>query len=344
LEVQRRISPANVARTALHGGYVISPFEHAEQLHTNELAVAQEFVSRSLFGHEVHLLHPGSRLDAWMWADGLRYVSVLEICYGADVTVVPVQPASRYILVIPRNGSCVVRCGGEQVTVADDRGAVFGVRSTPSLRWSEGCALRVVAVEATALATRLRDMLGYPPRAPLRFELGVNVSSGHGRLLAEDVDMFVTRLEHHREIFTSPLAAGAAVEALMTSVLLATRHNYRESLVREPDGVSSTIVRATVDMIQEHPDWDHSLDSLAREQRVSTRTLGRLFKREKGLGPIAYLKQVRLDRVHAILRNASPDTTTVGRVAQVMGFANRAHFAAEYRSRHGELPSETLRR
>lgn len=319
-------------------------FEHAGQLHTTELAGARKIVSRSLFGHEVNLRNPDSRLDAWLWSDGLRYVSVTDLSYGADVTVVPTRPEPSYVVLLPRNGSCVVRCDGKELTIAGDRGAVTAVRTMSSLRWSADCLLRVMSVEAAALEAHLRDMLGYPPQASLRFDLSLDISAGHGKMLAEDVDLFVTRLKHHREIFASPLAASAAVDALMTTLLLAARHNYRESLIRQPDVASSMIVRATVELIHEHPDWDHTLGSLAREQKVSTRTLGRLFKREKGVGPIAYLKQVRLDRVHAILRNASPDTTTVGRVAQVMGFANRAHFAAEYRLRHGELPSETLRR
>jgi AraC-like DNA-binding protein len=327
----------------MHGGYVNSPFEHAEQLHTTDLALAKEFMTRSLFRHEVRLLDPGARLDAWLWTDSLRYVSVSDISYGTDVSVVPVQSDASYVLLLQRNGSCAVRCGSRELALTDEQGAVAAVRTMSSLRWSVDGALRVLSIRAAALEAHLRAMLGYPLRTPLRFELGVDVSSGLGGLLVEDVDVFVTRLEHHREIFTSPLAACAAVAGLMTGVLLTARHNYRESLIREPDAASSTVVRATVELIHQHPDWDHTLDSLAREQKVSTRTLGRLFKQEKGVGPIAYLKQVRLDRVHAILRNARPDATTVGRVAQVMGFANRAHFAAEYRLRHGELPSETLR-
>lgn len=325
---------------------VASPFEHAEQLHLTEFEAVQEEVSRILSPHELSLMRHDIGLDAWIWSDILRDISLNEITFGTPSRTIPTDSAACFVIVFPVVGSSIVQRGDETVYATGDRPAVLSLREpdSTSMWWSRDCAQRVVRIPSSVLEAHLRDMLGHSLPRPLQLGLSLDASSGHGKVLAEDIAVLVERLERDRAVYESPLAVRVAEEGLMTRLLLAVRHNYHDMLLQEPDVRSSRIVQATVELIHAHPDWDHTLGSLAREQMVSTRTLGRQFKRDKGIGPIAYLKRVRLDRVRDILRDARPDATTVGHIAQIMGFANRAHFAAEYKQRHGELPSETLRR
>ena len=52
---------------------------------------------------------------------------------------------------------------------------------------------------------------------------------------------------------------------------------------------------------------------------------------------------MRLHRVHEELRAADPHVTTVSRVAGRWGFLYLSRFAAAYREKFGERPSDTLR-
>jgi transcriptional regulator GlxA family with amidase domain len=63
-----------------------------------------------------------------------------------------------------------------------------------------------------------------------------------------------------------------------------------------------------------------------------------------GVGPKEYLKVFRLISVRRQLRAASARTTRVTDVANGLGFWHMGQFAADYRQRFGELPSETLQR
>jgi transcriptional regulator GlxA family with amidase domain len=82
---------------------------------------------------------------------------------------------------------------------------------------------------------------------------------------------------------------------------------------------------------------------LAEIAGMSVRSLQEGFRRHVGCAPMAYLQQVRLLRAHDALRRADPTRITVAAVAHRWGFAHLGRFAAAYRTRFGQTPSETLR-
>jgi transcriptional regulator GlxA family with amidase domain len=78
---------------------------------------------------------------------------------------------------------------------------------------------------------------------------------------------------------------------------------------------------------------------------VSERSLYAAFQRQLGVAPMAYVRRRRLERAHDELLRSSPNgrCTVIG-VALRNGFTHAGRFAAAYRRRFGESPSETLRR
>ena len=58
---------------------------------------------------------------------------------------------------------------------------------------------------------------------------------------------------------------------------------------------------------------------------------------------LAYLRRLRLQKVHEELVTAAPGAVSVTEVAARWGFAHLGRFAAAYRSEFSERPSETMR-
>jgi AraC-like DNA-binding protein len=58
---------------------------------------------------------------------------------------------------------------------------------------------------------------------------------------------------------------------------------------------------------------------------------------------MAYLRDVRLGRVHEDLLSAPAGSTTVTDVAYKWGFVHVGRFTKEYRRKFGQLPSRTMR-
>jgi AraC-like DNA-binding protein len=94
--------------------------------------------------------------------------------------------------------------------------------------------------------------------------------------------------------------------------------------------------------IEEHLTEDISIEQLMAVARVSERTLYTLFERQVGLAPGEFLRQRRLERVHAVLQLATARSVT--EVALDHGFLHLGRFSSAYRTRFGELPSQTWRR
>lgn len=85
-------------------------------------------------------------------------------------------------------------------------------------------------------------------------------------------------------------------------------------------------------------------DQLAEIAGRSIRTLSRAFERKHGVGPMAFIKQRRLDAAYLDLLSARPDTASVTQVAYDYGFLHVGKFATEYGGAFGELPSSSLAR
>ncbi|MEU6643999.1 AraC family transcriptional regulator [Saccharomonospora sp. NPDC046836] len=327
-------------------------FEHGDEFHWTDLDLAREKVAQSLCPHELSLIGPDACLDARLWSRRLQDIAINDISYGGDVHVTPGELDHFYVVMIPFSGSSIIRCGDNEVHSRPGLATVPNPTEWLTMRWSSDCAQRVVRVERPALDAHLRDLLGHSLPWPLRFHLGLDVTTGQGRSFSEEVELLSRRLERDNTTFRSSHRHNKADEnliksteqSLMTRLLLATNNNYRDLLLQDQPVTSSRVVRRTIELMHAHPEWAHTLVSLAREQGVSARTLERTFKRDTRLSPMAYLKGVRLDRAREMLFAASSEITTVGKIAHYLGFINRARFAADYRQRHGEFPSETLRK
>ena len=85
-------------------------------------------------------------------------------------------------------------------------------------------------------------------------------------------------------------------------------------------------------------------DQLADVSGRTIRTLSRAFEKEYGIGPMAFIKQRRLNSAYLDLLSAPPGTTSITQVALNYGFSHVGKFAIEYRKAFGESPSITLLR
>src|SRR5262249_10254586 len=91
-------------------------------------------------------------------------------------------------------------------------------------------------------------------------------------------------------------------------------------------------------------DADIGIVDVAASASISMRALQYGFRKARGVSPMGWLKQRRLERVRAELLAADPAETTVTDGAPPRGVGHLRRFAAAYLSRFGELPSVTLHR
>jgi AraC family transcriptional regulator len=110
----------------------------------------------------------------------------------------------------------------------------------------------------------------------------------------------------------------------------------------EPHGAGprmplSPEIRRSVDFIHSHLETDITLEQLAATAALSRYHFIRMFKRQLGLPPHAYLRKTRLHRAAVLLRETKLGIT---QIAARLGYANPGHLSTAFRTHYGISPSQ----
>ena len=127
---------------------------------------------------------------------------------------------------------------------------------------------------------------------------------------------------------------------MLDALLLFQPHNYSEALRRVERRVAPGDVRRALDFIHANLAQPLTLADVVAVSGVPGRTLLKHFRDARGVSPMRYVRDLRMQRVREEL--ASGLATQVVDCAMRWGFAHPGRFSVEYRCRFGESPSATL--
>ena len=126
---------------------------------------------------------------------------------------------------------------------------------------------------------------------------------------------------------------------LSDQFLLALSQHY------EPTKISiqkaRQVVKKVCEVLQEQPDYCHSIDDLCQMTFTSRRTLQNCFELITGQSPAQFLKIIKLNAVQRALQNAD-EQRGVSDIAADWGFWHLSQFSMDYKRLFGESPSQTL--
>ena len=169
------------------------------------------------------------------------------------------------------------------------------------------------------------------------------LSDEHGVMLRERFAPFLDSAERNTAAFAHPAATKVFRDELI-SVLLGLVESASQTPLRDLTHTTySDIVRRCERILQDNADQPITVLDLCRALRCSRRTLQTSFQRVANVTPVEYLRSIRLNAVHRLLRMTSTEEVLIGDAANRWGFTHLSYFAREYRDLFGELPSQTPR-
>ena len=311
---------------------------------THDLGEARDAVTRIYLPHSLQSSSPhlAMRLNA---AHQKRF-TLGFLAYGAPTELrMPATEISYHVNLTTRGGTQAERGDGQRaVTAADAAGIVLRPDQLNIVRWSPDAEQLILKIPRSRLETHLADLIGRPVPGPVDFDFGLDLTTPRGASLLASVRFLARELDRPGGIADAPLAREQLEEFVMTQLLLAVRNSYTDLLGGPVDRVRASRLRPVLEHMQAHAHEPLTPGELARVGCMSVRALHAAFRDELGVSPMAHLRRIRLDHVHAeLLRGLAPGVR-IGDVATRWGFFHPSRFARQYQERFGELPSETVAR
>ncbi len=309
---------------------------------TTSLDEARDEVARVFCPHRLVTTSRTGAVDTVHNRVRLGHLSINYLDYGAEVEIDPGELSSFFLIQIPLAGGSSVTCDRTTVISTPDLASVPNPTEPLRMTWFDDSPHLLVHVSRIVAEERLRLMLGHGLIAPLRFDLGMDLTTPRARSWRQLIDVAVADADASG-LTMQEFLRDQLEDLILTGLLMTHRHNYSEHLLRDLRPAAPRAIREAIALFEQTPEHTPTVTELAAAAGVSIRSLQVGFKQHIGMSPTEYLRDLRLQRVRDALQASSPDQSTIADLAYAWGFNHLGRFAQLYRKRFGELPSQTLR-
>lgn len=319
--------------------------EQAASFRTSDVDEARAAVGSEFFPHRLAPLDRAANFGMAMRSADLGSVTVGKVEYdAAPVSLDFGELGDFYHFSVPISGRVKATCGSEETLATPTRGIVYlPVGRTVITHWSADCAQYGVKFERIALERELEQLLGHSVRSPVRFAHSLDLSTGRGESFMGLVRTLASELDVEGGLVYNPLLARQLVRTVTTGLLLSTEHDYSNELQRSGAPARPRTVRRAIEAMRAAPEHPHTVNDLAETSGCCVRSLQVGFAQHVGMSPMEYLRDLRLERAHEDLRHPNGPASSVADIAHSWGFRHLGRFAADYRRKYDEAPSQTLR-
>ncbi len=345
-----RLRSLNTSKTERNPRPRLKPRGLPPALEPHGVYAATNPADASLFGHDLLGSHRVKVTDgdlhsfaATFHAVLIRDVTLGYLDYTTAVRIEARELPDDHLVVVPATGTSTITTTGTEVTTSPVMASLPRPGQPMTIDCGADAAHLVVRISRQALETHLGRLLGRTVDRPIEFDPAFDLSTGAASRWNFAVQMLHAELYETDSLLHQSAGVGPLEEFLMSALLYCQASNFRSQL--DPSARrTGRIVTDAMDFIEHHLAEPISVDDIAAKVEVSVRTLQNQFARDLDQTPTRYLRERRLDRARSDLADATVGSgVSVTDVATRWGFTHLGRFAAVYKSRFGESPSQTLK-
>lgn len=139
-----------------------------------------------------------------------------------------------------------------------------------------------------------------------------------------------------KEIQTQQTGYQTICQNLLELVLLSVARSTRQEFLSAPRQKTTRECRLVEQYINEHYHEDITLDTLSALVHINKYYLVHAFKNYKGISPINYLIQRRVEEARHLLESTNYSVTKIG---EISGFSSQSYFSQTFRRLTGTTPN-----
>lgn len=310
-------------------------------LQTNNVDELAEKLSWSRL-HRIELLSHRNKLASKVSYVPLREMTIGELTVTGNAKDSLGSAESAFILLMGVHGRAEQRMGGKLSEISAAKTVVHNPGRTAVVRMTGHWQALSIGIRRETLIRELENHLGRAVSAEVELAPVLDMASLSGVGLRRNMLKLCEILKRQSHRPQTLLAALDAQRSMISHLIESHRHNYTRSIHRAA-AAAPWQVRAAEEFMRANPGDPISIGDLAAIAGVSARTLQHSFRQHRGISPMQFLRDIRLQCVHRDLL-WDGNIRTVAEAAVRWGFFHFGRFAAAYTQRHGESPSATLRR
>jgi AraC-like DNA-binding protein len=307
-----------------------------------DLEATRDYLSGVLAPHRLTYLTRDRELRFWHRRARLGAVELNAFQFGGDVMVSAPHVPDYFLLQFMLAGSCALKQGGRMYEMPAGSVAVINPCQPFTKSWSPDGRQLLLRIDRTLLERELRAWTGRELKGLIEFDLQafsfdkVATLTHAARMICDDLRGDLSSLNH-------PLVRDRVASALASALLVGLPHNYSRYL-ETAGSIAPASVRRAERFMEDNALKAFGLAEVALAAGVSPRALQMAFRRFRDTTPMAHFRALRLELVRNELERAAREGGSVASIAVAHGFGSLGRFAADYKARFDEQPSETLRR
>ena len=307
-------------------------------LNSKDYKVIKDQISHYLCPHQFDVLS-SEALNTQLYGFSFGQLAVYDLSYSAPVEINFKNSSDFYLFRFTLEGHCQVEYGHHAYDQYPGLLTVSHPLTENRVITDLGCRNIILKIGREVMDSVLNKMLGYTAQEPLRFESGISCTT-EGRLsIIETLDYLChayTNIEQWWQVSDS------FTQYFIELILMKVPHNYSHKINAEKFRLLPSYMKKAVRFIESSLTQSMSLNDIADNSGVSIRTLQKGFNLYFNQAPLAYIRDLRLNRIHQELLHAELHDTVTD-ILLKNGVKSLGHFTALYKKRFGCVPSETLK-
>jgi len=251
------------------------------------------------------------------------------------------DPSNAYVIYLPIAGELDIDVGSKRFSCEPEHVFVGDFSTIERLRLHEGRRHTGIAFGYEVVVRQLSELLDASVNKKLEFSAMMDCRSPAIGKISTAATLLWTILTNEPETFALGKFAELMFQSLAVLLLESVPHNYSAALARPVAPAIPKHVKRAIDFMIVNVSMPMTIADVARESGCSLRSLHLGFQQYKGISPLQFLRQIRLEGVRRDLIGDG-DHSTISQIAQRWGFTHMGLFAALYRDAFGQSPSEAM--